>query len=76
LRRRGNKFEDFEPEKKKKKNNHSLFPGHQQESARNRIKPKVFEHSNQISEKIQVKLKKTYLFILMNNNEIQIDLNP
>jgi len=50
LRRRENEFEDFEPEKKKKKNNHGLFPDHQQESARNRVKSKVSEDSNQISE--------------------------
>jgi len=49
LRRRGNEFEDFEPEEKKTKKNHGLFPDFQQESAKTESNQKVSEDSNQIS---------------------------
>jgi len=69
LRRRGNEFEDFEPEKKKEKKNHGLFPDFQQESAKTESNQKVSEDSNPSLRIKPGENQKTYLFILMNNNE-------
>jgi len=69
LRRTGNKFEDFEPEKKEEKKNRGLFPDFQQESAKIESNQKVSEDSNPSLRIKPGENQKTYLFILMNNNE-------